>query len=66
MKSEKILVPPIGSPDSKIAFIGEAPGEDETLHKPTPEPFVGKAGEVLDYCLASAGIERSEGRHNYK
>jgi len=33
-----------GSPDSKIMFIGEAPGVSEDLQK---RPFVGRAGQLL-------------------
>lgn len=39
----------------KIAFIGEAPGEEEDR---TGHPFVGPAGKGLDRMLAKAGIHR--------
>lgn len=45
-----------GDPDSKIVFIGEAPGEKEAL---TAKPFCGAAGRVLDSLLASIELERS-------
>ena len=50
-------VPPVGPLDAKIAIIGEAPGKWEVIHG---EPFVGKAGEVLERCLHSAGMIRGE------
>ncbi len=50
-------VPPVGPLDAKIALIGEAPGKWEIVHG---EPFVGKAGEVLERCLHSAGMIRGE------
>jgi uracil-DNA glycosylase family 4 len=46
-----------GSLDAKIMFIGEAPGFNEDMQG---QPFVGKAGEMLDELLASAGLERAE------
>lgn len=39
-------------------FIGEAPGADEDAQG---EPFVGKAGKLLDNILASIGLERGKG-----
>ncbi len=49
-------VPGEGAYNSKIMFIGEAPGRTEdTLAR----PFVGSAGKVLDNALARAGIDRA-------
>lgn len=39
--------------DSPILFVGEAPGEDETIKR---KAFVGPAGRVFDRALAEAGI----------
>lgn len=51
------IVPGVGSKDAKICIIGEAPGaEDDRLLK----PFVGPAGSVLESCMHSAGIIRSD------
>lgn len=50
-----IRVPPSGSPHSKIAFIGEAPGADEIV---ALQPFVGAAGGQLDRLLSSVGLSR--------
>lgn len=44
-----------GTPNSKIVLIGEAPGYNEDM---TGEPFVGRAGKLLDQILASVGFER--------
>lgn len=49
------VVPGTGDPGSALVFIGEAPGRDEDLRG---EPFVGRAGKVLDGALAAAGISR--------
>lgn len=52
---QKKHVPAEGSPHSKIALIGEAPGSVENK---LGRPFVGPAGSVLDQCLHSAGLLR--------
>lgn len=46
-----------GSPSARIMFVGEGPGmtEDET-----GRPFVGRAGQLLDTMLLSAGLERKQ------
>ena len=44
-----------GNPNSKLMIIGEAPGKDEDL---IGEPFVGRAGKLLDEILFSMGITR--------
>lgn len=51
------IVPAAGDLNAKICIIGEAPGaEEDRLLK----PFVGPAGSVLESCLHSAGLTRSE------
>ena len=45
-----------GSVNSKIMFIGEAPGANEDK---TGKPFVGRAGEVFDKLLKSISINRN-------
>lgn len=45
-----------GNPDSPLMLVGEGPGETEDL---TGRPFVGRAGALLDECLAENGITRS-------
>jgi len=46
-----------GIPNNKIVLIGEAPGFNEDQ---TGEPFVGRAGQLLDKILASVGFSRKE------
>ena len=53
---KKVLVFGEGSKDARVALVGEAPGEQETL---LGRPFVGKAGKNLDEFLALAGLDRS-------
>jgi uracil-DNA glycosylase family 4 len=45
----------IGNPDADWLFIGEAPGEQEDLRG---EPFVGRAGQLLDEMIRALGLER--------
>jgi len=47
----------IGNPKADIVFIGEAPGRDEDMKG---EPFVGRAGQLLDRMLVALGMNRSE------
>ena len=51
------VVPGTGPCDSRIAFIGEAPGKDEDLRG---EPFVGRAGRILDKAVEEAGLTLSD------
>ena len=46
-----------GSHDSKIMFIGEAPGKNEAQ---TGRPFCGAAGRILDELLASIDVPRKD------
>lgn len=46
-----------GNPESKILFVGEAPGADEDLQG---KPFVGKAGKLLTIELESVGLFRKK------
>lgn len=49
---------PIVEPtSSRIALIGEAPGEDEENHR---RPFVGKSGNFLTNLLRDVGIDRTQ------
>jgi DNA polymerase len=47
----------VGNPDANIIFVGEGPGREEDLQG---EPFVGRAGKLLDKILAAINFERSE------
>jgi len=51
------LVFGVGNPDARIMFTGEAPGADEDR---LGVPFVGRAGKLLDQCLADIGIARED------
>jgi DNA polymerase len=47
----------IGNPRAQWMLIGEAPGEQEDRQG---EPFVGKAGQLLDQMLHAVGLTRAE------
>ena len=46
-----------GNPDADWLFVGEAPGQHEDLQG---QPFVGRAGKLLDMMIAALGMEREE------
>ena len=46
-----------GSPDSTVAFVGEAPGREENEQG---RPFVGSAGQLLDKAIEAIGWRREE------
>lgn len=45
----------VGNENADILFVGEGPGENEDLQG---EPFVGKAGQLLDKYLQVIGLSR--------
>ena len=45
----------VGSRESRVMFIGEGPGEQEDLKG---EPFVGRAGQLLDKMLYAVDLDR--------
>lgn len=47
----------VGRPDARIMFLGEAPGADEDA---CGEPFVGKAGQLLDRIVAACQLKRED------
>jgi DNA polymerase len=47
----------VGHPGADIMFIGEAPGADEDR---LGEPFVGRAGKLLDKILAAIQFDRTQ------
>jgi DNA polymerase len=47
----------VGPIDPDICFVGEAPGADEDA---TGEPFVGRAGQLLNRIIAACGFKREE------
>lgn len=46
-----------GVEDAKVMFVGEGPGENEDLQG---EPFVGKAGQLLDDMLKIIDLDRTK------
>jgi DNA polymerase len=50
------LVFAAGNPAARVMLVGEAPGRDEDRQG---EPFVGRAGKLLDLMLAAIGLDRS-------
>lgn len=51
------LVFGVGVSDAEVLFVGEGPGEQEDL---SGEPFVGRAGQLLDKYLEAIGLSRKE------
>ena len=47
----------VGNPDADVMVIGEAPGADEDVRG---EPFVGRAGQLLDNMLKAIGLDRQQ------
>jgi DNA polymerase len=52
----KQLVFADGNPQSRLMFVGEAPGRDEDIEG---LPFVGRSGKLLDRMLAAIGLDRN-------
>jgi uracil-DNA glycosylase family 4 len=46
-----------GDPNARLMFVGEGPGADEDV---SGEPFVGKAGQLLNNMIAAMGLKREE------
>lgn len=44
-----------GNPDARLVFVGEGPGHDEDI---TGEPFVGRAGRLLDRIISAMKLSR--------
>jgi DNA polymerase len=47
----------VGDPQARILFIGEAPGADEDEQG---EPFVGKAGQLLNQIIVACRLQREQ------
>lgn len=56
-QGRKQIVFGVGNPDADIMFIGEAPGADEDEQG---EPFVGRAGQLLNNMIKAMGIQRED------
>lgn len=54
-RSRNLTVPGSGPRPSPILLVGEAPGREEDLKG---QPFVGRAGRILNEALLQAGLER--------
>ncbi|MFQ5344893.1 MAG: uracil-DNA glycosylase [Mariprofundus sp.] len=55
--TRKTVVFGTGDPHADLVFIGEAPGRDEDIQG---EPFVGRAGQLLDRMLHAMGLKRDK------
>ena len=47
----------VGDPEAQIMFVGEAPGADEDKQG---EPFVGRAGKLLNQIIEASQLKREE------
>lgn len=47
----------VGDPHARLMMIGEGPGRDEDLRG---EPFVGRAGQLLDRIITAMGLRRQD------
>src|ERR1700744_619006 len=45
-----------GTPESRVMFVGEAPGYEEDV---SGRPFVGRSGKLLDLMMAAIGLDRT-------
>lgn len=56
-QGRKQIVFGVGNPATDLMFIGEAPGADEDQQG---EPFVGRAGQLLNNMIKAMGISREQ------
>jgi DNA polymerase len=56
-QGRKQIVFGVGNPEADLMFIGEAPGADEDEQG---EPFVGRAGQLLNNMITAMGIKRED------
>jgi len=56
-QGRKQIVFGVGNPNADLMFIGEAPGADEDERG---EPFVGRAGQLLNNMIKAMGIRRED------
>lgn len=54
-KTRHNVVVGVGNKNAEVMFIGEGPGENEDLQG---EPFVGRAGKLLDKMLMAVDLDR--------
>ena len=56
-QGRKQIVFGVGNPTAELMFVGEAPGADEDQQG---EPFVGRAGQLLNNMIKAMGIAREQ------
>jgi uracil-DNA glycosylase len=56
-QGRKQIVFGVGNPRAELMFIGEGPGADEDQQG---EPFVGRAGQLLNKMIEAMGLKRSD------
>jgi DNA polymerase len=56
-QGRKQIVFGVGNPHAELMFVGEGPGADEDLQG---EPFVGRAGQLLNNMIKAMGIRRED------
>lgn len=56
-KARKQIVFGVGNPQADLVFVGEGPGRDEDEQG---EPFVGRAGQLLNNMIKAMGITREQ------
>jgi uracil-DNA glycosylase len=56
-KGRNKIVFGVGNPAARLMFVGEGPGADEDAQG---EPFVGRAGQLLNNMIAAMGLKREE------
>lgn len=56
-KTRHNVVVGVGNENAEVMFIGEGPGENEDLQG---EPFVGRAGKLLDKMLTAVDLDRNK------
>jgi uracil-DNA glycosylase len=56
-QGRKQIVFGVGNPQAELMFVGEGPGADEDQQG---EPFVGRAGQLLNNMIKAMGLRREE------
>lgn len=56
-QGRKQIVFGVGNPRAELMFVGEGPGADEDVQG---EPFVGRAGQLLNNMIKAMGIRRED------
>ena len=56
-QGRKQIVFGVGDPKAELMFVGEGPGADEDTQG---EPFVGRAGQLLNNMIKAMGLEREQ------